>query len=362
MRIGEYVARQTKNLAASKQRIKDFRVFDFNYIPDEPLMRREAEPLIDACLRYLATGIGNHLFLFGSRGSGKTLIAQYVGRLLAAKHGAVVRYANCRQHNTSFKLLAHLLGVKPRGVGLDELWLRFCDEYHGSLILILDEVDLLSDKDRNKDLLYLLGRSPTRPMVILLSNQPRFLSRLDASIRSSLQPELIHFRNYDALEIRKILEDRAHHGLYRASHRLIQEIAALTAQFTNSDVRVALKTLYSAAIEPHQELRALFDRARHDLVADVLADLNDRNLLIVKSIGTAKETFVKDIYSRYRRLSRQHGEEPFSYPYFYANLSYLQSIGLIMLVSTKVRRAYTNRVQPLFEPTVLEKAWALRFG
>jgi len=362
MRIGDYIARQTKSLEARKEQIKDFQVFDFSYMPDEPLMRREAEPLIDACLRYLTTGISNHLFLFGSRGSGKTLITRHVGRLLESEHGAVVRYANCRQHNTSFKLLAYLLGVKPRGVGLDELWLRFCEVHDTPVILILDEVDLLSDKDRNKDLLYLLGRSPIRPMVILLSNQPRFLSRLDESIRSSLQPELVHFRNYDAIEIQRILESRARDGLYRASGRLIREIAALTARLTNSDVRVAIKTLYHAAIEPEQELRALFDRARHDLVADVLADLNDRALLIIKAVGAGRESFVKDVYTRYRRLSRTHGEEPFSYPYFYANLSYLQSIGLIMLVATKVRRAYTNRVQPLFESQMLDAAWARRFG
>ena len=58
----------------------------------------------------------------------------------------------------------------------------------------------------------------------------------------------------------------------------------------------------------------------------------------------------------------QMQEEPFSYVYFYSNLSYLQSIGLILLLSTKVGRTYTNRIQPLFDLEPLEAAWQTRFG
>jgi Cdc6-like AAA superfamily ATPase len=78
MRIGEYLSEQSRRLARSSRHIKDAGVFDFNYIPAEPLMREEAKPIIDACLRYLQTGIPNHLFIFGSRGSGKTLMVKYI--------------------------------------------------------------------------------------------------------------------------------------------------------------------------------------------------------------------------------------------------------------------------------------------
>ena len=74
------------------------------------------------------------------------------------------------------------------------------------------------------------------------------------------------------------------------------------------------------------------------------------------------ERYVKSIYERYRRLSQQSGEEPFSYVYFYTNLSYLQSLGLILLISTKVRRAYTNRVQLLFSGELFQAVWKSRFG
>lgn len=360
MTIADYFNHQTRLLEQSSRHILDFRVFDFNYIPEQPLMRDEVKPVIDACLRYLKTGIANHLFIFGSRGSGKTLMLKYIQRLLNRDRGQVL-YINCRQHNTSFKILAHLLGVRPRGHSLDELWLRFQDEWRRRLILVLDEVDLMSDKDRHKDLLYLLARSPHNYMTILLSNHPKFLGRLDESIRSSLQPEMVHFRNYNAEQILLILRDRARAGLRAFEPSLLARIAALTTRSTNSDVRVALKTLYYLALESAADIQAVFDRARRDLIVDVLNDLNDQNLFILLAVSDAPEPFVKAVYERYCRLARQQHEEPFSYVHFYASLSYLQSIGLILLLSTKVGRTYTNRIQTLFAPELLESIAQVRF-
>lgn len=362
MKITDYLTQQARVLEQTSQHIKDFHVFDFNYIPEQPLMREEAKPIIDACLRYSKTGIANHLFVFGSRGSGKTLMIRYLQRLLVQQTGLKTLYVNCRQHNTSFKILANLLGVRPRGCSLDELWLRFSQAHRGRLILVLDEVDLLSDKDRNKDLLYLLARAPNSYMTVLLSNHPRFLSKLDESIRSSLQPEMIHFRNYDANEIREILEERARLGLHKISESTLAQIAALTTRMTNSDVRVAIKTLYYFALQQAENVEELFNRARLDLVKDVLADLNDRNLMILRAAEETPEPFVKAVYDRYRQLSASEGEEPFSYVYFYGSLSYLQSIGLIVLLSTKVGRTYTNCVQVLLDRELFAGIWKARFG
>lgn len=362
MKITDYLDRQARLLKTSSARIRDFQVFDFNWIPDEPLMREEAKPIIDGCLRYLRTGIANHLFVFGSRGCGKTLMVRYLQQQLAERESAAMLYVNCRQHNTSFKILAHLLGVRPRGTSLAELWRQFCYGYAGRLILILDEVDLLSEKDRHKDILYLLARSERNPMAILLSNHPKFLSRLDESIRSSLQPEVIFFRNYDANEVAAILRDRARLGLHDHPPGLVDQVAALTVRSTNADVRVAIKTLYYAALEQTADIRPLFDRARRDLTSDVLTDLNARNLLILKAAADTPEPFVKAVYDHYCRLSLEQHEEPFSYMYFYTSLSYLQSIGLILLLSTKVGRTYTNRIQVLFDRELFEGIWRGRYG
>ena len=76
MDIENYLADKQANLEKSKSRISNIEVFDFNYIPDKPLMRDEIKPVIDALLRYQQTGIANNVLILGSRGSGKSLFSQ----------------------------------------------------------------------------------------------------------------------------------------------------------------------------------------------------------------------------------------------------------------------------------------------
>jgi cell division control protein 6 len=313
-------------------------------------------------LRYLKTGIPNHLLIVGSRGSGKTLLVRYLMQRLIDGSRAQSFYVNCRHHNTSFKILAELLQLRPRGFALDELWAQFRDKFSGPAVVVLDEADLISEKDRNKDILYLLSRSEHPYMVILLSNNPHFHQQLDLSIQSTLQPEIVHFRNYDAEQVRAILDQRARLGLWMCGSSDLAKIAAMVVRLTNSDIRVGIKALYLNALEPEAGIEANFDRARHDIVTDLIRGLSDRNLTILQAATGVPDGHVKSVYALYRRLSNQIGDSPFSYVYFYSNLAYLQSIGLIILVSTKVRRSYTNRIQLLFDPQVLGPIWQARFG
>ena len=142
MDIESYLRQKQSNLEKSSQRITDYHVFDFNYIPDKPLMRNEVKPVIDALLRYQQSGIANNVLILGSKGSGKSLLAKYLMQLLDKQLSFA--YANCRQQNTSYKILAHLLDCIPRGCSLDELWNRFSLLYKKGVVVILDEIDLLS--------------------------------------------------------------------------------------------------------------------------------------------------------------------------------------------------------------------------
>ena len=359
--IESYLAQQRRQLQRQQRRIKDFRVFDFNYIPERPLMRPELRRVIDAMLRYEQTGIPNHVIIFGARGSGKTLSMRHLQRVLRDSSALQLLYANCRRHNTSFKLMAFFLGLPARGISLDELYRRFTQHWPHRTVIILDEVDFISDKDRTKDILYFLSREQNNYMAVLLSSSPRFLSELDESTRSSLQPEVIHFKSYSAEQLLRILEQRAQLGLRRYSRRQLQQISALTVRNTNSDVRVAIKTLYYCTVEPGRGVQYNFERARRDIFIDLLADLNDKNLLILKAVQAARDGYVKEVYQHYRRLSRRYREEPFSYVYFYSSLGYMQSLGLLVLATAKLGRTYTNRAQLTFNPELLDCMFNRRF-
>ncbi len=362
MDIEQYLADRKRHFDAGTSRIHNFEVFDFNYVPEKPLMREEVKPVIDALLRYQQTGIANNVLILGSRGSGKSVFARYLMKVMSDQGQPAFAYANCRQHNTSFKILASLLGLRPRGCSLDELWQKFEGSRQGRIVFVLDEVDLISDKDRHKDILYLISRSPRNHMALLLSNNPKFLSLLDESTQSTLQPEIIHFGSYSASEIEGILTERAKVGLESVPEQAIAQIAAMTVKNTNSDVRVAIKTLYLSALEPDVSLREHFEKARRDIMFDVVKDLNDKNLLILKAVTGCPEGLAKGVYEAYQRVSTQFHEEPLSYVAFYSTLSYLQSLGLIVLLSTKVNRTYTNRIQLTFDPGILDAIWATRFG
>ena len=359
--IETYIQESQREVQRQNSGIKDFAVFDFNHIPDKPLVREEVRKIIDALIKYHQTGIPRHIIVGGSRGSGKTLTLKHLARTFAGKLDLPFYAANCRVHNTSFKALAHMLKVRPRGYSYSELCNKFEEQIPGRAVIVLDEVDLLSEKDFRKDILYFLSRSVRRFNVVLLSNNPKFVNTLDESTRSSLQPDLLLFRNYSAQEILEILRDRASAGLHSWDDSLLSEIAALTAKNTNSDIRVAIKTLLYVMTHEADNVADCFERARHDIMGDMLQNLNDKALLVLRSAVDETSGFVKQVYVRYCQLSKEMGEDPFSYYYFYNNLAFLQSVGLLMLVSAKVDRAYTNRIHPLVSKEQIEAVMTARF-
>ena len=361
MDIASYLAQSRAQLGRQTKEIRDFSVFDFHDVPEQPVLRKEAKALVDEMLRFELSGIPNHQAIVGSRGSGKTLTVKYLQRIMREHTELEVVYANCRHHNTSFKVLAHLVGVQARGMSMTEVFDRFCTRFQKKTVVLLDEIDLMSAKDRRREILYLLSRSEQPYMVILLSNRPHILNELDAATKSSLQPWPRHFRNYDAQQIQEILQDRARRGLRRWKEGVLAEIAALTVRLTNSDARVAIKTLQYAVTRQGENVRDAFDQARHDLIGDMISDLSDSTLLILWAVVNGGSDLAKATYERYRVLCRAHRERPFSYMHFCSNLSYLQSAGLVALVSTKLRRAYTNRVIPTFDPGVAHEICHQRF-
>ncbi|MFC1761793.1 Cdc6/Cdc18 family protein [Planctomycetota bacterium] len=325
-------------------------------------MRKETKHLIKEMLRFEMSGIASHQAIFGAKGSGKTLITRYLQRIMNSETKLNVIYANCRKHNTSFKIFAYFLDVQARGASLSELYNRFCQNYQGNTVVILDEIDLMSPKDKRREILYFLSRSKNPYMVIMLSNNHRFLLELDDSTKSSLQPKAIYFKNYDAEQLQDILRDRAKHGLQRWDDGMLARIAALATKRTHSDARVAIKTLFYSALEAYQDTESCFEQARRDVIVEVFNNLSGPLLFILQAITTSKSDFAKEIYQKYKKVSASHREKPFSYVHYYANLSYLQSMGLVALIATKVGCTYANRVMLTFHKSAFDSIYSLRFG
>jgi cell division control protein 6 len=217
-----FLHEERQKTAGQSSQVKDFSVFDFNHIPQEPIMREEGKHLIREMVRFETTGIPTHQAILGAKGSGKTLTLRYLQRIMNAETSLKVIYANCREHNTSFKIFAHFLGVQPRGASLSELYGRFREKYPGKTVVLLDEVDLMSPKDKRRDILYFLSRSDNPYLVIML----------DDSTKSSLQPRTVYFKSYDAQQLQDILRDRAQQGLHHWEDITLARIAGLTVKRT----------------------------------------------------------------------------------------------------------------------------------
>lgn len=55
--IATYLRQQKEHVGAQTRRIRDPTVFDFDYVPDQPLLRAEAETLVQELLRFDLTGM-----------------------------------------------------------------------------------------------------------------------------------------------------------------------------------------------------------------------------------------------------------------------------------------------------------------
>ena len=73
-------------------------------------------------------------------------------------------------------------------------------------------------------------------------------------------------------------------------------------------MRVAIKTLFYAVTGEGKDIAESFDRAQRGIYLDLVSDLNDRNLLMLKSAYRCPEKFVKKVFQRYEALSRRHSE------------------------------------------------------
>lgn len=362
MDIAVYLKRQEELAHQQSKQVKDFSVFDYNYIPDQPIMRDESKELIDAMVNFNVSAIPTNLAVIGSKGSGKTLTVKYLQREIPKRLDLDMIYINCREQNTTFKIFAHLVGGRKGGESLMYHYERFLAQYPQKTVVVLDEIDLMSPKDKRREILYLLSRSRQPYLVIMLSNTPHVLNQLDAPTRSSLQPFPVHFRNYHAQQIQDILQNRAQDGFHSWDESILANIAALTTRFTNSDARVAIKTLLYTVTYPQQDVNACFEKARRDVVIDLINDLSDQALRILLAAISGTSDLAKDVYKRYCQLCSKHHDRCFSYVHFYANLSYLQSVSLIALATAKVDRTYTNRVVLTCDRSTLQSICKIRFG
>jgi cell division control protein 6 len=284
-------------------------------IDEDRIVGRDQQ--LDDIITYLRPALqGNrppNMLLFGPSGTGKSLIINAVCEQvvdLAESQGddfGVIKI-NCQTIKSHDRAVYRLvengaaeagveIGVPESGISTDQKLRRFytlLSEQFDSVIIILDEVDLLVGRQRDPNdepayskLLYQLSRASQlgkidgHVSVAALTNDPRFMEDLDGRAESSFNPQDIVFSDYDANQLQSILERRR--DAYQ-DDVLEDGIIPLSAAFAAQD---------------HGDARKAIDLFRK---AGEIADRQDKNMVREEHVRAAQKEAERD-----RTLTQMQG-------------------------------------------------------
>jgi len=258
------------------------------------------------------------LLLYGPAGTGKSLIigavTQQIIELCQSKgeHFGVVDI-NCQPINTLDQAVFELVqtvakdvgaevGVPETGVSTKRKYRRLYElinEHYDSVIFILDEIDHLSVGRRANDepayskLLYQLSRASNtneiegQVSVAALTNDPKFMEDIDGRAESSFNPRDVYFPDYDANQLRQILENRR--DAFR-SDALTDDVLPLVSAFaaqSHGDARKAID-LFRGAGDLADERGD--EKVREEHVRESQEEIDkDRSLKLIEGLTTQKK-------------------------------------------------------------------------
>lgn len=263
-------------------------------IDEDRIVGRDTQ--LDDIITYLRPALqGNrppNMLLYGPSGTGKSLIINAVCEQVAEiadvhedKFGVIeINCQTIKSHDRAvYKLVVNAAvtagvepGVPETGVSTDQKLDRLYEllnTYYGSVIIILDEIDLLIGHQRTPNeepaysqLLYQLSRATKlghiegTVSVAALTNDPRFMENLDGRAESSFHPQDVVFSDYDAMQLQAILRRRQ--DAFR-DDVLADDIIPLSAAFAAQDHGDARK-----AIDLFRKAGDLADRLGDDMVRE----------------------------------------------------------------------------------------------
>ena len=307
------------------------------FLDDEQLIRSEQLAVLeeifnanvrDAELKELSSHFAplfrqdhpGHVAIWGKTGTGKTLTLTYFLNLLAemaeAKNVSLrsihLDLSNPRPCFRALNDLACLLDASKRyekGISLEEMMFsieRKLSDYHGYLVLFIDEVDNVTH-DKQNFLTFLIRRLPQRIpaklILALVSNRLDWPEHLDPRVKSFLRMNEIIFKPYDAVDLQHILRIRVEKALCPGSLApgVLEKIAALASR-EHGDARKAVKLLARSAYLAEKGGTGI----TLDLVDEAAGELEtDRYLTLVRT-GPPQMQAVMAAVIEAERKSKKH--------------------------------------------------------
>ena len=362
---------------------KDKKPLDHRFLP-EKLVHREEQ--IRQIAKYWVDALNqvtpSNVTLYGKTGTGKTAASKFAREQLidAASHKNVfvkVEYIRCTDYTTEYQVIAQLcqkLGrdVPNRGWTKGEIVNTFRDIFKTNafgkkliLIVILDEIDILLDKDGD-GILYTLTRTDN-VSVLSISNYLDFKNLIKSRVTSSLNDKEIVFPPYGADQLSDILSERAQLSFNDdvLDSDVIPLCSAMAAK-EEGDARYALDLLKNAgelAFDENAEkvtsehVRIAKDRIEHNKVTEIIQTLPLQQQRVLEAIlnltKQGDEISSGKLYDEYKELSKQ---DAVTYRRIFEFINELELLGIISTntISRGRGKGRTNIIKLQCDENLLE--------
>lgn len=350
---------EDEELFGSRRRngiFKDKKPLDHRFLPEKLVHRDEQIRQIAKYWVDVLDGVTpSNVTLYGKTGTGKTAASKFAGKQLieAASNESsfiYVEYIRCTDYTTEYQVLAELcnrLGrsVPNRGWTKGEVVNTFRDIFKTNafgrkshLIVILDEIDILLDKDGD-GILYTLTRTEN-VSVLCISNYLDFKNLIKSRVTSSLNDKEIVFPPYGADQLADILDERAQLSFNEdvLDDDVILLCSAMAAK-EEGDARYALDLLKNAgelAFDEDAEkvtsdhVRRAKDRIEHNKVSEILSTLPLQQQRLLEAIllltKQNEEITSGKLYDEYKEISKK---DAVTYRRIFDFINELELLGII---------------------------------
>ena len=335
---------------------KDKKPLDHRFLPENLPHRNEQ---IMQIAKYWSEALNNvtpsDVTLYGKTGTGKTAAAKFAKEQLneAAKDKNVfvrVEYIRCTDYTTEYQVIAQLcqqLGrnVPHRGWTKGEIVNTFRDIFRQTsfgkkliLIVILDEIDILLEKDVD-GILYTLTRTDN-VSILSISNYVDFKKFIKPRVMSSLRDKEIVFPPYGADQLADILSERAELAFDEGvlEDDVIPLCSAMAAK-EEGDARYALDLLRTAgeiAVDEDSDIvrgeyvRQAKDVIEHNKVTDIIRTLPSQQQRVLEAIliltQQNEEITSGKLYDTYKEVSKG---DSVTYRRIFDFINELEMLGII---------------------------------